>query len=142
MFSPCTAGLCFPKVPFPLALFLISVNHIPHLLLLTQCDFFFFFFFTFLGGKKKEKKNFTFTRSLTQTSFWGARCLISAKGMDLRPLSPHRTHTEPCWAPSVSTEGFGSTSQETGRLRQVPCCSIQMSLGPEHIELNRKLAMS
>ena len=54
MFSPCTAGLCFPKAPFPLALFLISVNHIPHLLLLTQCDFFFFFFY--LSGREGKRK--------------------------------------------------------------------------------------
>lgn len=78
MFSPCTAGLCFPKAPFPLALFLISVNHIPHLLLLTQCDSFFFFFY--LSGREEKKKNFTFARSLTQTSFWGSLIPHLCKG--------------------------------------------------------------
>lgn len=55
-----------PVAPFPLALFLISGNHLPLLLLLTACDS----IFSSLSGRKKNQQP-TFARSLTPTPSWG-----------------------------------------------------------------------
>lgn len=99
-------NMCFPHVqlgaapmaPLPLALFLISGNHSPLLLLFTACDS--NFFSLFLGGSGGGSP--TFARSLTQDLSWGARHPISGKSIDFRPLSLHKTDPQPCWTPLVS----------------------------------------
>lgn len=89
MFSPCTAGFCFPMAPFPLALFLISGNNIPLLPLVTEHDSN-FFFLIFLGGKKTT---LTFARSLSQTLSWGSPPPYFWKGHKPPDHHPYTRHT-------------------------------------------------
>lgn len=89
-----------PMAPFPLALFLVSGNHIPLLLLLTACDS---NFFLFVGGRKNPH---TFAKSLAQTLLWGASHPVSGRGANLRPLSFCKINIRPCWVPLRSTGWF------------------------------------
>lgn len=89
-----------PMAPFPLALFLISGNHIPLLLLLTACGS---NFFLFLGGRKK-------TPHICQVTYsnlaLGSQPLVSVKDTNLNPLSLCNTNLPPCRVPLISTRWF------------------------------------
>lgn len=104
--SPCTAGIYLPMKPFPLVLFLISRNCLPLLLLLTASVF-----LSFSGSKKKYP---TFARLLTQTSPWGAHHPFSGKGMNLRPLSLHKTHFNLAGYPHLRWSGVSQPASQPG----------------------------
>lgn len=127
MLSLRAAGLCLQWRPFPLALFLISGNHIPFLLHLTCLRF--HLSPHFLGermGRRGElntnQPNQTHLPDLLPKLYSGGAShphfCFKAQTPDHCPLCT--INIQPCRVPSISTDGFGCSSQEVEACARSP----------------------